>query len=131
MSGVMRARWFTPRQRGCVVMAPRYRSETVRCDPLRIPTTKSNNANKEASVQDGVWDPPGAGFWRIEAGHCLGAMTPIGQHLMVRGMRPGMATVFRLYGVPADTLDPRFVNGRLYTRLRPLIAPDHPATNLP
>ena len=64
-------------------------------------------------MQEAVWDPPGAGFWRIEAGHCLGAMTPIAQHLMVRGMRPGMATVFRLYGVPAETLDPRFVNGRL------------------
>ena len=82
-------------------------------------------------MQEAAWDPPGAGFWRIEAGHCLGAMTPIGQHLMVRGMRPGMTTVFRLYGVPAETLDPRFVNGRLYTRLRPLIAPDKPATKLP
>ena len=36
-------------------------------------------------MQEAVWNPPGAGFWRIEAGHCLGAMTPIGQHLMERG----------------------------------------------
>ena len=118
---------FTPRSE-----AGRHASPTIKnaCDPLEH-DDKSNNANKEASVQETVWDPPGAGFWQIEAGHCLGAMTPIGQHLMVRGMRPGMATVFRLYGVPAETLDPRFVNGRLYLRLRPLIAADKPATKLP
>src|SRR5258706_5365303 len=110
---------------------PTLPSRTGAGDPPGITTAKSNNANKEANVQEAVWDPPGAGFWRIEASHCLGAMTPIGQHLMERGLRPGMATVFRLYGVPAETLDPRFVNGRLYTRLRPLIAPDKPATKLP
>ena len=33
--------------------------------------------------------------------------------------------------MPADTLEMGFVNGFLYTRLRPLIAPDRPAAKLP
>ena len=43
----------------------------------------------------------------------------------------GMRRVFRELGTPADTLDVRFVNGFMYTRLRPLIRPDKPATKLP
>lgn len=82
-------------------------------------------------MSEAVWDPPGPGFWRLEATHCLGALTPIAQHVMLHGMGPGMATVFRRYGVPAETLEPRYVNGRMYTRLRPLIGADKPASKLP
>ena len=46
-------------------------------------------------------------------------------------MPAGMRRVFAELGTPADTLDCRFVNGFMYTRLRPLIAADRPATNLP
>ncbi len=46
-------------------------------------------------------------------------------------MSPGMRRVFAELGAPLDTLDLRFVNGFMYTRLRPLIAPDKPATRLP
>ncbi len=46
-------------------------------------------------------------------------------------MASGFRTVFAEVGVPADTLEARFVNGFLYTRLRPLIRPDHPSTKLP
>lgn len=37
----------------------------------------------------------------------------------------------RELGTPVDTLDVRFVNGFFYSRLRPLISPDKPATKLP
>ncbi len=46
-------------------------------------------------------------------------------------MSQGMRRVFAELGAPLDTLDVRFVNGFMYTRLRPLIAPDKPATRTP
>ena len=36
-----------------------------------------------------------------------------------------------LYGMPAETLDARFVNGYFYSRIRPLLAPDRPAKKAP
>ena len=72
--------------------------------------------------------PPGAGQWTAESAHAYGAMTPIGQHLMRTGMTKGVAQTFAEYGMPAETLDCRFVHGHMYTRLRPLVAPDRTAT---
>jgi pyruvate,water dikinase len=42
-----------------------------------------------------------------------------------------MRRAFQEFGMPADTLETRFVHGFMYTRLRPLIAPDKPSTRLP
>jgi pyruvate,water dikinase len=42
-----------------------------------------------------------------------------------------MRRVFAELGTPLETLDARFVNGQFYSRLRPLISPDKPATKLP
>jgi pyruvate,water dikinase len=58
-------------------------------------------------------------------------MTPIGQHLMRTGMNGGCAELFADYGMPAETLDCRFVRGHMYTRIRPLLAPDRNATRPP
>lgn len=60
-----------------------------------------------------------------------GGSTPIVQELTSRSMSQGMRRVFAELGAPLDTLDIRFVNGFMYTRLRPLIAPDKPSTRLP
>ena len=56
-----------------------------------------------------------------------------GDQPMADGERHGrrLRTVFGEVGVPADALEARFVNGFMYTRLRPLIRPDHPGTKLP
>jgi pyruvate,water dikinase len=78
-----------------------------------------------------TWQAPGAGQWTAEAAHSLGAMTPIGQLLMTEGMTKGTAELFLLYGMPAESLECRFVRGHMYTRLRPLIRPDHGATKQP
>jgi rifampicin phosphotransferase len=50
---------------------------------------------------------------------------------MEESMAKGMRRVFAEVGVPADALQARFVNGFMYTRLRPLIRPDHASTKLP
>jgi pyruvate,water dikinase len=82
-------------------------------------------------MTDTTFQPPGAGQWTAESAHAYGAMTPIGQHLMRTGMTTGMAQTFSDYGLPAETLDCRFVHGHMYTRIRPLIAPDRTPTRPP
>ena len=82
-------------------------------------------------MTDTTFQPPGAGQWTAESAHAYGAMTLIGQHLMRTGMTTGMAQTFSDYGLPAETLDCRFVHGHMYTRIRPLIAPDRTPTRPP
>lgn len=81
--------------------------------------------NENAFVIDG------AGQWALDRSHMPGGATPIVQELMTRSLPVGMRRVFKALGVPADTLDLRFVHGFMYTRLRPLIAPDKPPKKLP
>ena len=75
--------------------------------------------------------PPGPGQWALDRSHFAGGTTPICQWLMEESMARGMRRVFAEIGVPADALQARFVNGFMYTRLRPLLRPDHAATKLP
>jgi pyruvate,water dikinase len=78
-----------------------------------------------------TWEPPGPGSWNLDRSHVNRPATPISQYIQTRctvvGMRTGMAEV----GAPLDSLDFRFVNGLVYSRVRPLIRPDKPATTLP
>ncbi|MEY2583718.1 MAG: rifampicin phosphotransferase [Ilumatobacteraceae bacterium] len=77
------------------------------------------------------WQAPGPGYWELDRSHFVGGETPLVQHIQAHAMPAGMRKVFAELGTPADTLDCRFVNGFMYTRLRPLIAADRPAKNLP
>jgi pyruvate,water dikinase len=78
-----------------------------------------------------TFTPPGPGSWALDRSHFPGGTTPIAQWLMEASMTAGMRRAFAELGVPADTLQARFVNGFLYTRLRPLVRPDHPSAKLP
>lgn len=73
---------------------------------------------------------PGPGMWNLDRSHFPGGTTPISQWLM-EGCPAGMRRAFEEIGMPAETLDVRFVHGFMYTRLRPLIAPDRASTKLP
>jgi pyruvate,water dikinase len=87
--------------------------------------------DQTATTADVTWDPPRPGHWELDLSHCLGSMTPTMQYLQSTGIQTGMRELFALYGMPADTLDGRFVNGYFYTRLRPLLRPDKPAAKAP
>ncbi|CAB4884665.1 unannotated protein [freshwater metagenome] len=76
------------------------------------------------------WDAPGPGLWELDRSHFRGGTTPIVQSLMSAAMESGMRRVMRELGTPADTIQPRFVNGFCYARLRPLISPDRVSTKL-
>jgi phosphohistidine swiveling domain-containing protein len=78
-----------------------------------------------------TWEAPGPGYWELDRSHFVGGETPLVQHIQAQAMPAGMRKVFAELGTPADTLDCRFVNGFMYTRLRPLIAPDRASKNLP
>ena len=73
---------------------------------------------------DVTWEAPGPGRWELDRSHMAGGTTPIMQALQEHSMPRGMRRIFRDLGTPADTLDARFVNGFMYTRLRPLIRPE-------
>jgi pyruvate,water dikinase len=78
-----------------------------------------------------TFNAPGPGHWAIDRSHFPGGTTPISEWLMEQSMEPGMRRVFAELGVPADALSARFVNGFMYTRLRPLVRPDKPPSKPP
>lgn len=80
---------------------------------------------------DLTWEPPNPGQWALDRTHMPPGCTPIVQHIVTQSMPAGMRRTFADLGVPLDTLDARFVNGQFYSRLRPLIGADKPATRLP
>ena len=78
-----------------------------------------------------VFVVPGPGQWQLDRSHYTGGVTPISQWLMTDGMEHGFRRIFGELGVPADTIEARFVNGFYYTRLRPLIGADKPPRKPP
>jgi pyruvate,water dikinase len=75
--------------------------------------------------------PPGPGGWDLDRSHYFGGTTPISQWLMEEGCAAGVRRTFAELGVPADTVEVRFVHGFMYVRLRPLVAPGRAATKVP
>ena len=124
-------RWAGSRAR-----APRTRPSLDQ--PTTVPPTTQRGEHDEhhrprqrRASGRGDLGPPGLGHWELDLSHCLGSMTPIMQDVQGTGATNGMRELFTLYGMPADTLDARFVNGYFYTRIRPLLAPDRPAKKAP
>lgn len=78
-----------------------------------------------------TWEAPGPGQWALDRSHMPPGCTPLVQELMCSTAPVAMRRMFAELGAPVDTLSAAFVNGHLYTRIRPLISPDKPATRLP
>ena len=85
----------------------------------------------EANPHQAVFSTPGPGEWTLDRSHFPGGTTPIAEQLISEGSRRGFTRVFAEIGVPAEYLEQRFVNGFMYTRLRPLIGADKPPRKLP
>ncbi len=77
------------------------------------------------------WEAPGPGSWALDRSHYTEAATPITQWIIEQAMSTGMERVLEETGAPIRSVDARFVNGFMYTRPRPLLRPDKPATRLP
>ncbi len=77
------------------------------------------------------FDPPGPGAWDLDRSHFTGGATPLVQWLIADAMETAFRIEFANLGIPAETMNIRFVNGFMYSRLRPLIAPDKPVSKPP
>lgn len=82
-------------------------------------------------MNDITWQAPGAGHWALDRSHVNRPATLISQHVQEYGTARGTRRMFAELGAPLDALDFRFVNGLVYSRVRPLIRPDSAATSLP
>lgn len=78
-----------------------------------------------------TWDAPGPGQWNLDRSHVNRPATPINQYIQSRSTLPGSRIGLAEIGAPLDGVDFRFVNGLVYTRIRPLVSPDRAATKLP
>ena len=75
--------------------------------------------------------PPGPGYWELDRSHFPGGSTDIMKELITEAVEDAYRKSFPINGIPAETVNMRWVNGFTYTRLRPLISPDKPAKKNP
>ena len=75
--------------------------------------------------------PPGPGQWQLDRSHFPGGATPIMQTLISIAVESAYRKQWPIFGIPAETLSFRFVNGFTYTRLRPLVLADRPSAKPP
>lgn len=78
-----------------------------------------------------VFEAPGPGQWALDRSHMPGGCTALVQELMIATEPTAMRRVFAELGAPVETMSVAFVHGHIYTRLRPLIAPDRPSAKSP
>jgi len=67
---------------------------------------------------------PGPGRWQLDRSHFTGGTTPIMLWLLPVSVEAAYREQWPLPGIPAETLSVAFVEGFMYTRLRPLVLPD-------
>ncbi len=77
------------------------------------------------------FEAPGPGRWELDRSHFTGGTTPMMRWLLPAAVESAYLDQWPLLGIPAETLSVRFVNGFMYTRLRPLIRPDRPSMKPP
>lgn len=78
-----------------------------------------------------IWAPPGPGEWSLDRSHVNRPATPINQHIQSTGTGRGTRRAFIDIGGPVRSLEFRFVNGLVYSRVFPLIGAERPARSLP
>ena len=68
-----------------------------------------------------TWESPGPGQWAVDRSHMPAGCTTIAQEAMGPSAEKGFRRMMSELGAPLDTIDFRWVNGQMYTRLRPLV----------
>lgn len=71
-----------------------------------------------------TWTKPGPGTWELDSSHSGPAPGPIQRDLYERCLDLGMTDGLAMFGAPLRTMHCRFVNGKFYRRLVPLIGGD-------
>jgi pyruvate,water dikinase len=68
-----------------------------------------------------TFEAPGPGTWERDNSHCPPAATPLYQRVASFTMTETYRDVFARWGGPLETMEVRFVNGKMFRRLVPLI----------
>ena len=67
------------------------------------------------------WTPPGPGSWEFAGTHSPKSPTRVFRSVAVPSAETAYRRVFDDLGGPLDTIEMRFVHGKMYRRLRPLV----------
>lgn len=78
-----------------------------------------NSGHQTATVVD--WQPPGPGTWELDTAHFDPEVSRPTRDLMSAAMADGLGAGMELAGGPVSGIDAQFVNGRMYTRIVPLV----------
>lgn len=70
------------------------------------------------------WEPPGPGMWEHDGSHSPPAPTPLFRQVAARSAEEAYRWAFETFGGPLDTIRFRFVNGKAYRRVVPLVGGD-------
>lgn len=70
------------------------------------------------------FEAPGTGSWELDASHFDANCSRIVREAMETAMEDGMTAGMDRFGSPVRTIEARFVNGRFYRRLVPLVGGD-------
>ena len=72
-------------------------------------------------ADDAGWDRPGPGTWLHDASHCGPAPGPMVRNIMTTTIERGMAEGLGMFGAPLSGMELRWVNGKMYRRLVPIV----------
>jgi len=78
-----------------------------------------------------AWTIDAPGQWSLDLTHVPPGSTALVQELMRATFPAGMKRMFADLGAPLESMDLRFVNGHMYTRLRPLVGADRAGGKAP
>lgn len=67
------------------------------------------------------WERPGPGTWLLDASHCGTAPGPMVRNIMTTTIERGMAEGLGMFGAPLAGMDLRWVNGKMFRRLVPIV----------
>lgn len=70
-----------------------------------------------------TWEKPGAGTWELDRSHVV-TPGPMLRGILTHGMDEGMAEGCAWFGAPIAGMQLRWVNGRFYRRIVPLVGGD-------
>jgi len=73
------------------------------------------------TVTEPTWSKPGPGTWELDLSHAGPAPSPIQRDIYEACIERGTGEGFALFGTPLRAMQMRWVNGKFYRRLVPLI----------
>ena len=80
---------------------------------------------------DPNWTPPGSGTWVCDRSHTSPAPTKLFRRMVSTYTEPTYRSAMKHYGGAIGSIDMQFVNGAMYRRVVPLIAPDRDKGTVP